>query len=121
MADFVNLRKLDYSTAMSEKLHISLSPGQFAWIKARKEEGFATASDVVRDLIRRQQKKERAVLAVAFEKLQCDGSRHSEPVEAIMKVVTRVKKQRRETNHHSCFFGASAGNNRDPGKLEHFG
>ena len=87
---------------MSEKLHISLSPGQFAWLKARKEqEGFATASDVVRDLIRRQQEKERAVLAVAFEKLQCDGSPHPGPVEEIMKVVTRVKNQRRETDHRS--------------------
>ena len=101
MADFVNLRKLDYSTAMSEKLHISLSPGQFAWIKARKEEGFATASDVVRDLIRRQQEMERAALGIAFEKLQGDGSPHPEPVAEIMKVVTRVKKERRETKRRS--------------------
>jgi len=50
---------------MPETLNISLAPGQLAWLKARKEqEGFATASDVVRDLIRRQQEMERAALEV---------------------------------------------------------
>ena len=87
---------------MPETLNISLAPGQLAWLKARKEqEGFATASDVVRDLIRRQQEMERAALEVAFGKLQGDGSPHPEPVEEIMKVVTRVKKERRETNRRS--------------------
>jgi len=87
---------------MPETLNISLAPGQLAWLKARKEqEGFATASDVVRDLIRRQQEMERAALGIAFEKLQGDGSPHPEPVAEIMKVVTRVKKERRETNRRS--------------------
>ena len=61
---------------MAETLNISLAPGQLAWLKASKaEEGFATASDVVRDLIRRQQEKERADLHAEFEALQGAGGR----------------------------------------------
>ena len=87
---------------MPETLNISLAPGQLAWLKARKEqEGFATASDVVRDLIRRQQETERAALEAVFEKLKDDGAPGSEPVEDIMRVVHRVKNERRETNRRS--------------------
>ena len=87
---------------MPETLNISLAPGQLAWLKARKEqEGFATASDVVRDLIRRQQERERAALDAAFEKLENDGAPGAEPVDQIMKVVSRVKKERREANRRS--------------------
>jgi Arc/MetJ-type ribon-helix-helix transcriptional regulator len=87
---------------MAETLNISLAPGQLAWLKARKEEeGFATASDVVRDLIRRQQEKERADLRAEFETLKADGAAGREPVEQIMKVVTRVKKERREAHRRS--------------------
>jgi Arc/MetJ-type ribon-helix-helix transcriptional regulator len=57
-----------YIWRMAETLNISLAPGQGAWLKARQEEeGFASASDVVRDLIRRQQEKERADLQAEFE------------------------------------------------------
>src|ERR1043165_1165304 len=84
--------QLRYIFLMAETLNISLAPGQLAWLKARKEEeGFATASDVVRDLIRRQQEKERADLRAEFETLKADGAAGREPVEQIMKVVTRVK------------------------------
>jgi Arc/MetJ-type ribon-helix-helix transcriptional regulator len=87
---------------MAETLNISLAPGQLAWVKARKEEeGFATASDVVRDLIRRQQEKERADLRAAFEMLKEDGAVGPEPVDEVMKVVTRVKKERREARRRS--------------------
>jgi len=87
---------------MAETLNISLAPGQLAWLKARKEEdGFATASDVVRDLIRRQQEKERALLEAEFEKLKDDGAKGSEPVEEIMAIVGKVKKQRREAARRS--------------------
>ena len=87
---------------MAETLNISLAPGQLAWLKARKEEeGFATASDVVRDLIRRQQEKERSELAAGFEKLQDDGAPEVEPVDEIMEIVTKVKKERREAHRRS--------------------
>ena len=86
---------------MAETLNISLAPGQLAWLKARKqEEGFATASDVVRDLIRRQQETERAALSAEFDKLKGEGMAGPEPVAEIMKVVRKVKKERRET--HRC-------------------
>src|SRR5438876_12411149 len=102
MADVANFHTRKYISAMPETLNISLAPGQLAWLKARKEqEGFATASDVVRDLIRRQQEMERAGLEAAFEKLKDDGAPGPEPVADIMKVVNRVKKERRETNRRS--------------------
>ena len=66
---------------MPETLNISLAPGQLAWLKARKEQGFATASDVIRGLIRRQQQIERQALDAAFEKLKHDGASGSEPVD----------------------------------------
>ena len=94
--------QLRYIFLMSETLNISLAPGQLAWLKARKEEeGFATASDVVRDLIRRQQEKERADLRAEFETLKKNGAAGTEPVDEIMKVVSRVKKERRETHRRS--------------------
>ena len=87
---------------MSDTLNISLAPGQLAWLKTRKEEeGFATASDVVRDLIRRQQEKERAELRAEFEMLKEDGEAGTEPVDEIMKIVTRVKKERHEARRRS--------------------
>jgi Arc/MetJ-type ribon-helix-helix transcriptional regulator len=102
LADVANFLSLQYINAMPETLNISLAPGQLAWLKARKEqEGFATASDVVRDLIRRQQERERAALDAAFEKLENDGAPGAEPVDQIMKVVSRVKKERREANRRS--------------------
>jgi Arc/MetJ-type ribon-helix-helix transcriptional regulator len=87
---------------MAETLNISLAPGQLAWLKARKEEeGFATTSDVVRDLIRRQQEKERADLRAEFETLERDGAPGPEPVDEIMKVVAEVKRERREAHRRS--------------------
>ena len=87
---------------MPETLNISLAPGQLAWLKARQDDGgFASASDVVRDLIRRQQEKERADLRSEFEILKSEGAAGAEPVDEIMKVVRRVKKERRETGGRS--------------------
>lgn len=87
---------------MAETLNISLAPGQLAWLKARQdEEGFASASDVVRDLIRKHQEKERADLRAEFEGLKHEGATGPEPVDEIMKVVSRVKKERRETRRRS--------------------
>jgi len=102
MADVANFAGLFYSNGMAETLNISLAPGQLAWLKARKEEeGFATASDVVRDLIRRQQEKERAEFVAGFEKLKQDGAPGPEPVEDIMEIVTKVKRERREARRRS--------------------
>jgi Arc/MetJ-type ribon-helix-helix transcriptional regulator len=87
---------------MPETLNISLAPGQLAWLNARKEEeGFATASDVVRDLIRQQQAKERADLRAEFDALRRDGAAGAEPVDEIMRVVRRVKKERREASRRA--------------------
>ena len=55
----------------------------------------------MRDLIRRQQEKERALLEAEFEKLKDDGAKGSEPVEEIMAIVGKVKKQRREAARRS--------------------
>lgn len=82
--------------SMAETLNISLAPGQLAWLEARQmEEGFASTSDVVRDLIRRQQEKERTDLQAEFELLREDGAPGPEPVDEIMSVVSRVKKTSR--------------------------
>lgn len=87
---------------MAETLNISLAPGQLAWLKARKEEeGFATASDVVRDLIRREQERQRTDLRAEFESLKVDGAFGEEPVDDLMRLVSKVKKERRETGRRS--------------------
>ena len=87
---------------MAETLNISLAPGQLAWLKSRKGfAGFASASDVVRDLIRRQQDQEQQLLQDEFEKLKKEGATGPEPVEEIMPIVIRVKKQRREAGRRS--------------------
>ena len=87
---------------MADTLNISLAPGQLAWLRARKEhEGFASSSDVIRDLIRRHQEQERELLEAEFEKLRSDGAPGVEPVEEIMTVVSRVKRRRREANRRS--------------------
>jgi Arc/MetJ-type ribon-helix-helix transcriptional regulator len=87
---------------MTDTLNISLAPSQLAWVRARKEdEGFASASDVIRDLIRRQQESERSALAAEFEKLRDDGASGPEPVEDIMRIVRKVKKERREAHRRS--------------------
>jgi antitoxin ParD1/3/4 len=81
---------------MAETLNISLSSGQLAWIKSRKAEGgFASASNFIRDLIRREQEKEWAALQASFKQMSKDGAPGPEPVEEIMAVVSKVKRQRR--------------------------
>jgi Arc/MetJ-type ribon-helix-helix transcriptional regulator len=81
---------------MANTLNISLSEEQKSWLNSRREAGgFASTSDVVRDLIRGRQEKERAELLERFQKLDADGSAGSEPTEAILKIVKQVKKERR--------------------------
>ena len=81
---------------MAETLNVSLSPGQLAWIESRKAEGgYASASDFIRDLIRREQEKEWTALRAGFERMSKDGAPEPEPVEEIMAVLRKVKRKRR--------------------------
>ena len=81
---------------MANTLNISLSEEQKNWLHSRREAGgFASTSDVVRDLIRSRQEKEHAELLERFRQLEADGSEEAEPTEAMLKIVKRVKKERR--------------------------
>jgi Arc/MetJ-type ribon-helix-helix transcriptional regulator len=81
---------------MANTLNISLSEDQKNWLQARREAGgFASTSDVVRELIRSRQAKEQAELLERFKNLERDGSEGSEPTDAVLKIVKRVKKERR--------------------------
>ncbi len=81
---------------MASTLNISLSEEQKGWLNSRREAGgFASTSDVVRDLIRSRQEKEQAELLKRFQQLYGDGSDEPEPAEAVLKIVKRVKKERR--------------------------
>jgi Arc/MetJ-type ribon-helix-helix transcriptional regulator len=81
---------------MANTLNISLSEAQKGWLKSRREAGgFASTSDVVRDLIRSRQEEEQAELLARFQQLEGDGSPTREPREGVLKIVKRVKKERR--------------------------
>ena len=81
---------------MANTLNISLSEEQKGWLHSRREAGgFASTSDVVRDLIRSRQEKEQAELLERFQQLEGDGSDAAEPAKAVLKIVKRVKKERR--------------------------
>ena len=87
---------------MGESLTITLTPMQLAWVNARKEEeGFSSSGDVIRELIRREQEKEWAVLAAEFERLNNGSGGEPEPVEEINRIVRQVKKERREAPRRS--------------------
>jgi Arc/MetJ-type ribon-helix-helix transcriptional regulator len=83
---------------MVKTLNVSLTPEQLAWVNAEKvERGFATASDVVRDMIRQRQEAKWQRLQREFAEMgKRDGAPGPEPVHEIMKTVRRVKKERRE-------------------------
>ncbi len=81
---------------MANTLNISLSEEQKGWLNSRREAGgFASTSDVVRDLIRSRQENEQAELLERFRQLDRDGAEEAEPIEAILKIVKRVKRKRR--------------------------
>ena len=81
---------------MANTLNISLSEEQKSWLQSRREAGgFASTSDVMRDLIRSRQENEQAELLERFKMLDGDGSEEAEPKEAVLKIVRRVKKERR--------------------------
>jgi putative addiction module CopG family antidote len=81
-------------------LNISVSEEQAAWVRSRKEGGdFASASDVVRDLIRREREKELNALEADFEKMdKRDGAKGPEPVEQIVAAVRKVRKKLLQDN-----------------------
>jgi antitoxin ParD1/3/4 len=83
---------------MPSTLNISLTDDQKGWLNSRREAGgYASASDVVRDLIRSEQEAERRQLAQQFRAMQRDGSNEPEPAAAVMARVRRIKKERRAT------------------------
>src|SRR5437868_2456548 len=71
-----------YRVTMATTLNISLSQDQAAWVKSRKEEGgFASASDVIRDLIRQERARTLAKLEAEFAKMdKQDGADGPAPV-----------------------------------------
>jgi Arc/MetJ-type ribon-helix-helix transcriptional regulator len=81
---------------MANTLNIALSEEQKGWLFSRREAGgFASTSDVVRDLIRSRQEKEQAELLERFQQLDGDGSEDAERKEAVLKVLKQVKNERR--------------------------
>src|SRR4051812_49858061 len=92
-----------YPSHMATTLNISLSQDQAAWIKSRKDEaGFASASDVIRDLIRREREKELAALETEFDRMDKeDGDRKSTRLNSshmsISYAVFCLKKKKKNT------------------------
>jgi putative addiction module CopG family antidote len=81
---------------MANTLNISLSEEQKGWLNSRREAGgFASTSDVVRDLIRSRQEQEQGQLLERFQQLAGEGAEGAEPTEAVLKIVQRVKQERR--------------------------
>ena len=81
---------------MPSTLNISLTDEQKGWLNSRKESGgFASTSDVVRDLIRTEQEQEKQILLNQFRKMEADGSNEAEPAVEILALVKKVKKGRR--------------------------
>ena len=80
---------------MATTLNISLSEDQAAWVKSRKDEaGFASASDVIRDLIRCERDKELTALEGEFAKMDNeDGVEGPPPVQEIVERVRKVRKR----------------------------
>ena|ERR1039457_1288979 len=80
---------------MVKTLNISLTPEQVAWINSQKaERGFATASDVVRDMIREKQEERWRRLEKEFEEMsKRDGAPGPEPVDEIVAVCRQVKRK----------------------------
>ena len=78
-------------------LNISLAEEQKGWLNSRREAGgFSSQSDVVRDLIRSEQERERETLLRRFREMEPDGSNDVEPA-SVLAMVKKVKKARRAT------------------------
>jgi Arc/MetJ-type ribon-helix-helix transcriptional regulator len=82
---------------VANTLNISLTEEQNVWLNARREAGgFASTSEVIRDLIRSRQEMEQAELLRRFQSLDGGGRAGVEPVKSIVKIVKKVKKERRD-------------------------
>jgi len=83
-----------YDGSMAVTLNVSLSADQASWIRSKKEKGdFASVSDVVRDMIRREREKELAVLEAEFDEMdRRDGVPGPAPVEKIVAACRAVRK-----------------------------
>ncbi len=76
-------------------LNISLAEEQKAWLNSRREAGgFASQSDVVRDLIRSEQEREKQELLEQFQQMDGEGSDETES-SSVLAMVKKVKKARR--------------------------
>lgn len=76
-------------------LNISLAEEQKSWLNSRREAGgFSSQSDVVRDLIRSEQEREKEALLKQFRQMERDGSNEAEPA-GVLAMVKKVKKARR--------------------------
>ena len=95
MADLANNPTIHYLLPVAATLNISLSPDQVAWVKSRKDEaGFASASDVIRDLIRRERDKELTAVEAEFDKMDREnGAEGPAPVEEIVSKVRKIRKR----------------------------
>jgi Arc/MetJ-type ribon-helix-helix transcriptional regulator len=72
-----------------------LAEEQKGWLNSRREAGgFASQSDVVRDLIRSEQEREQAAWLKQFRQMDRDGSNETEPGD-VLAMVKKVKKTRR--------------------------
>ena len=100
-----NNSRVAYLAGMAATLSISLSDYQLAWIKSRKAEGgYTSASDVLRDLIRREQEKEWGQIEARFNELSKDGAPGEPPIQEIVSTVRKVKrelKRKREAGRRS--------------------
>ena len=81
---------------MADTLNISLTEGQKGWLLSRQEMGgFSSASDVVRDLIRRKQEQDQIDLRSQFQAMDAaDGADEIEPPQ-VLNLVREVKRERR--------------------------
>ena len=82
-----------HNAGMAITLNISLA--EKGWLNSRREAGgFSSQSDVVRDLIRSEQEREKQALLIQFRQMEQDGSNEVEPAE-VLKMVKQVKQVRR--------------------------
>jgi Arc/MetJ-type ribon-helix-helix transcriptional regulator len=80
---------------MATTLNISLPEEQVAWIKSRKAEaGYASVSDVFRDLIHHEREREQARLEAEFDELNNrDRAREGPPMDYIISTARKVRKR----------------------------
>ena len=89
---------------MANTVNISLPPAQRAWLESRRDAGgYASTSDVVRDLIRQAQDAEQERLRSEFQELvdRSPGAPDPEPVNLVVQAARRMKRSRRLARRHA--------------------